>query len=287
MKKILHTSFPCIIKCGEKKEEFGINEKLIIDSDEPIMVYPIGKDKIAFAVDINPSPFYRIIKKDDEILIFLLGGLFAENIICREFSYNGNKTKIEVGTNSITFCGYNDKKVIHLSHRPTNVEFGSFLFISYVLFNDDRQVLIAYNPKKNRAKIFSADKIEIEKDGFTLYKSPFSYRDIIERYYVDNQGLKVLDKNFNALDYPSPTETISYKFMTSIKCGDYSGAFKQLSPHLQSKLDERALKEYFGDISYFYILDPLTCFAISNEKNVIYQFSVDDKITEISNEEYD
>ena len=44
-------------------------------------------------------------------------------------------------------------------------------------------------------------------------------------------------------------------------------------------------KAYFGDISYFYMISPFSAYAISNNKNMIFEFQVqDNKIIEISSE---
>ena len=286
MEKILYSSFDCLVKCGESQETLSVNEKIIIDNDLPIIIYPTTKDRLSFCVDIDtPSPFYRVKKYNNKIYIFLIGGLHAENVICKNLSYNGTKYKIEVATKTITFSSDNDKKIICLASTPKNLQFGNFLFIGYILFdNDSKQTLIAYNSKKNTAKIFSGDKIEIEKDGFTIYKSPDFYNNVIERYYVDSAGLKVLDKNFT-IEEKTPPEKICYKFMSAIKCGDYKNALSILSPTLSQKLNEKGLKQFFGDLSYFYMLDESTAFAISNNKNIIYEFFVDnDKICDISSD---
>ena len=286
MEKVIYTSFDCLVKCGKHEETLSVNEKIIIDSDQPIFIYPTGKDRISF--EVNPavsSPFYRVKTYNGQTHIFLIGGLYAENVVCKSFNWGGNKCNIEVGTKTITFEGNSDKKIIHLLNSPKNLQFGNFLHINYLLFDDDKhKTLIAYNPKKNTARIFSGDKIEIEKDGFSVYKSPDFYNNIVERYYVDKSGLKVLDKNFSlAENLAFPSENLCYKFMSTIKCGDYKNALSLLSPSLAQNLNEKKLKSYFGQISYFYMLDPSTCFALSDNKNVIYQFFVDaGKIIEIN-----
>ena len=71
--------------------------------------------------------------------------------------------------------------------------------------------------------------------------------------------------------------------MESIKNNDYKNALSYLSENLQSKINETTLKNYFGDISYFYTIDKNSCFAISDNKNILYDFSIlNNKINEIT-----
>ncbi len=287
MKKIIYTSFPCLIESDEKQEHLSQNEHLIIE-DEPvsIKVFPENKDISPFEIDIeNPSPLYRIIKKEDKLLIFLIDGIFAENVICHNFNYDGIKSSIEISKRKVVFCGKKDKKIINMPYQAKNVKVGAFLFINYVKYDEDNgQTLIAYNPKKNTAKVFTGEQIELDKDGFTVHKTCFNYKKIEENYYVDKDGLKVRKKDFVTIESSaSPIETIPYKFMTAIKLGDFNNSIKMLSTSLSQKLDENVLKKYFGEVSYFYMLDPNTCFAISNNRNVIYEFSLlNDKISDIN-----
>lgn len=283
----IYTSFPCTIVSGKEKEELDINEHLNIENDEtPIFIYPKNGNISPFKIDTeNQSPNYRVIKKDDKILVFLLDGILVENKTCHNFNYNGVKSSIEVGSQSILFSGVKNKKLIHLSSKIDDIKIGSFNFIDYISFSsDDKNVIIAYNPKKNSIKTFTADKIEIEKDGFSLYKKSFNYEEIKEEYFVDKDGLKVKNKSFKMIETQSfPSEMIVCKFMNAVKCEDWDGGLSFLDKALSRKLNSSSLKQYMGDISYFYMLDTCLCFAISNGKNKIYEFMVkDNKISDIN-----
>ncbi len=287
MKMIIYTSFPCTVLAGKEKENLDINEHLILESDDsPILIYPNNKKNSFFEIDLNnQSPLYRVIKKEDKILIFLLDGILIENKICHNFNYDGIKSSIEVGNQSAIFSNEKNKKVLKFSSKIENIKIGSFKLINYLsFFNETQEVLIAYNPKKNTLRTFSADKIKIVKDGFSLSKKCFNYDSIEENYFVDEEGLKIKSKSFKMTENQVfPDEITTSKFMSAIKCEDWEGGLSFLDKNLSRKLNAFALKKYMGEISYFYMLDPYSCFAISNGKNKLYEFVVNDnKITDIN-----
>ncbi len=285
MKIVIYSSYPCYVKIENKTLEITQNEHIECDLNESdIIVKPLKNYGEPFIIDIeNPSPRYRIIKRDDKILIFILDGFLVENILCQSFEHGSIKSSIEAGSKQIIFSGNSHKKVIHFSSPIEEIKIGAFLFINYATFKSENESkLIAYNPKKNTAKTFSAESIELNNDGFTLIKRDFAYNKIKLDYYVDSEGLKLKNKDFDASILSSPNETIPYKFMNSIKLQDYQSALSYFSNSLSQKLNENALKEYFGEITYFYMLDPLSCFAISNGNNLIFDFTLSsDKISDI------
>jgi hypothetical protein len=287
MKTIIYTSFPCLIRYEDSEVSLDENEHLTIDEPaKKIEVYPSSKGQISFVIDFNKidSPFYRIITKNDKILVFLLNGLYAENVNCYNFS---EKSKIEVFSDKIIFKSDNNKKIVHLNENILDIKCGQFFHISYCAFSrqNDKKSLIAYNNRTGQAKIFDGNNIEITNNGFILTSSPQGYQNITQEYYVDKDGLKLKTSNFVSCQSFVPNEIIAYNFMTAIKCEDYEGAKKFLSEALLSSLNSTALKNYFGKITYFYMISPLSCFALSDGNNKIYTFSQSqNKITEIYDE---
>lgn len=288
MKTIIYTSFPCLVSCDDKEEQLNENEHLILDNTpQKLWIYPTGRGRYAFEVNIKNTnnPFYRIVERENKLLIFLLSGLYAENVNCFKYNYNGKNSEIEVSSNKIIFKGLNNKKILHLKGNIENIKCGNFMFINYCSFSypDGQKELIAYNTKNGNAKIFEGEDVVIDNDGFSVTSSLYGYEKITESYYVDKEGLKVKSKNFISSQAISPSQTLPYKFMNAIKCGDYDGANNMLSTDLSSSLSEETLKDYFGRISYFYMLSPDSCFAISDDKNVVYEFTIkNNKISEIS-----
>lgn len=284
MKTIIYTSFPCLVKYGENKEHLSINEHLILeDVSMPIYVYPNGRDKFSFEIGKASSPYYRMIEKDGKRLIFLLDGFAAENTTIHTIKYDGDNTKIEVGQKQIIFYGLNHKKSISLPRSISNICVGHFYHINYVKFEDiDKKNIICYNTRNNLAKMFSASDIILDDNGFSLVDENENYSNSTHKYIVDRDGLKIKEESFARKNDIPPIELIPYKFMCAIKCGDYIGASDMLSHELKTQLDSRALKGFFGDVSYFYMIDHCSCFALSDNKNIIYTFLMEnDKIKDI------
>lgn len=290
MKTIIYTSFPCVVKFKDNQESLTQNENLVIEDDfDKICIYPTQKGRIAFEVNAKEQEgsYYRIIERGGRRLVFLLDGLYAENAETCEFEYNGLKSKIEIYPQKVIFSGRDSKKIIHLSQKFRTSKYGNMKYIDYCLLEnyDGENTLLTYNTKKNTAKVFNARDIKEEDNGFILVNSAFGYTSITQHLYVDEEGLKVRKKDFVSSTLSSPDETIPYQFLNSIKYGDYRKCLNMLAPELNDRLNTESLKAYFGNLSYFYMLNPTTAYAISNDKNVVYEFLVkNQKICEISSE---
>ena len=121
------------------------------------------------------------------------------------------------------------------------------------------------------SKIFYGKKIQLEKDGF-LVEGNYSK----QSFLIDKDGLKIKEsKSFGGASHSS--QMVATSFLQAIKDYDYSTAFAMLSPSLSSSQSEQSLKDFFGEISYIYPLDPYTIFTISNGKNSIFTFEIENE----------
>lgn len=291
MKKIIiYSPYDCLVKTRNEENTLETNCNLEIDRDieQPISIYPIGKNsKYSFNIDITDktSKFYSLIEKDDKILIFLLDGLFVENVNIYHFFYKNKPSSIEISSQNIIFSTENNKKVISLPFFAQGYSCGQFSHILYVKFSDKQNdKLIAYNTLSNKAKMFSGEKIEIDKNGFIVNNEKTKTCQCVKcEYYIDNEGLKLKSKIVSKEERIFPQELITYQFLEAIKNNDFKNALSYLSNDLKNNVDEDSLKGYFGDISYFYPIDKNTSFAISDNQNILYEFSIiNNKINEIS-----
>ncbi len=283
MPLIIYSPYKCIVKNGQNSCELDQNAHLIIDNAQIVSIYPVGKSKrYAFNVDINEknSKFYRIIEKDDKYLIFLLDGILSENVELYSFNYQNISSLVEISNSCLTFSTDKFKNIISLPTPIKDYKCGQYLHIIYFLYSkNDTQTMIAYNVKNNKAKVFKGDEIQLLDNGFkiTSYDKGI-YREINEDFIIDKDGVKNSSKTFtlaqNALQL---NKLLVFNFISAIKNEDYSSAHQLLSMSLQEKINQEALKKYFGQISYFYLIDDKTVFAISNGENIIYNFSIDDK----------
>lgn len=286
---IIYTPYPCLVKMGNSSLELDSNEHAVINDEAPIIsVYPVGKnDRYSFNIDLNntmDSKFYTCLEKDNKKLIFLLDGFLSENVKVFTFHHNNIESQIEVSKSFITFHSKDFKKQIALPYKIEKINCGHFQHIDYVSFSaNNHQTLIAYNVKNNKAKIFNADEIDISANGFVLHSKYGNYKNVEEIYYVDSQGLKAKEKIFVLLNDNIIEELVPYQFMTAIKNGDIKQANDLLSDELKNNTPIEDVLEYFGKITYFYAISPTTIFAISNGKNVLYDFEMKEKrISDIS-----
>jgi len=285
MKTIIYTPYDCLITYKEKSVHLAVNEHLIFENvDDVLEVYPTGKTKkYSFSINLSSqesSCFYSIVKKEGKTLIFLIDGLILENVDIHSFSYKGKSSSVEISKDKITFVSPLHKKIITLSSTAKILDCGNFKFINYVHFqnNKNKEFLIAYNTLTNKTKLLQGDKFEITQNGFSISNTTNSfYKNIEEKFLVDEDGLKAKEKVFS-LKENYDKEINIFRFMNDISIKNYQEAFSFLSPRLQSELSVQHLKNYFGDISYFYCIDPKTCFAISNGKNIIYDFEIENNL---------
>ena len=91
MKIIIYSPYDCLIRVGENESFLDQNEHLIIEeSEREISVFPTNKNShYSFLIDVNnfSSPFYAIVKQNDNLLVFLMDGLIAENVDIFSFSH--------------------------------------------------------------------------------------------------------------------------------------------------------------------------------------------------------
>ena len=269
MKTLVYTSFDCLLKLKNKDIVLDKNEYANLEDISSFFVYPTGKQGlIPFEVNLEKeTAFYRIVKKDDRTLIFLINGIFAENIEKHSFSYNGKTCDVEISPSKICFSTKKRKKILSIPCDSKNFSCDIIFHIVYIKFStDDEECIILFNIHSSSSKIFYGKKIQLEKDGF-LIENNYSK----QSFLIDKDGLKIKEsKSFGGASHSS--QMVATSFLQAIKDYDYSTAFAMLSPSLSSSQSEQNLKDFFGEISYIYSLDPYTIFAISNGKNSIFTF---------------
>ena len=84
MKTVIYTPYDCLIKVGDNSQTIDQNESLVLEEyEKKIDIYPINKNsRYSFTVDFDnsPSPFYRVIEREGQRLVFLIDGLISQNI---------------------------------------------------------------------------------------------------------------------------------------------------------------------------------------------------------------
>lgn len=286
---IIYTPYDCMVKYGDEQAELSQNEHLYIDYVRgDIAVYPVGKtDRYAFQINIsnNRSTFYRIVEKEDKTLVFLLDGLLCENCDVHKFQYRGKDFSVDTCKNAVFFSSDASKCQVCLGNTPQNFTCGHFLHIAYAQFSQNEQdVILLYNINNGKMRKCVGDKITLDENGFTV-KQNFhgGFEAVQQKFIVDNDGLKCLHQSVEAAETPMNEDLTAFQFMSAIKDRNFSLAHSMLCSSLQDKISIKTLSSYFGEISYLYMLDDCTCFALSDGQNVVYDFIVQNgKINDIS-----
>lgn len=278
MTTIIYSAYDCLVKGEGWQENLDQNQHLSFDDlPQKIWVYPLSRGKIAFEIDLSKhdSAFYRIVKKEDKTLIFLIDGISAQNVKVFDINADGQKCKIEIESERVVFSSADNKKIISLGSQISGGTCGAFYHIAYAkVACKGGEYLLAYNTKTAVAKAFCGERITLTDEGFIVSITPQNYEDATQEYIVTKAGLKLKKQNFSSLGLP-PEHSLSFQFMSAIKLGDLQSAHAMLAPSLKENLLEEQLKIYFGEISYIYPLNQTSVFAISGGKNIIYTFSID------------
>ena len=267
MKTILFAPFDCLVKTHNQDFLLQKNEKLSFDNfPNKLFVYPIGKTGIIpFEIsNQGNSAFYKILYKEDNQYIFLLGGIYSENVEIYSFP----SATVEVSTRKLTFSNKSAKKILFLPYGCQQFDCGNLYHLIYVKFaTPNEKAVCFYNSKNNKAKIFYADAIEKEGEEFILTSS-IGKRVLL----VSKEGLKEKEKVFTSALNINPFQ-VPLSFMECLKEKDFSSALNLLAPSLKESQNAQSLKEFFGDISYIFSIDNKSIFAISNGQAKIYTFS--------------
>ena len=284
---VIYSPYECLIKTSAQELVLDQNESVSLDNYDELFVYPTGKTKrLSFKIDLNDNDnqFYSVIERNDKTLVFLLDGLISQNTDIFHFKYDNLESQLAVSSSALTFSTKDHKKQILLNSKPSKINSGNFKHIDYIVLEfENSQILICYNTKNNSARQFEGDKITITDDGFKITSSNGIYDSIVEELFVDNSGLKSKSKAFTLAQQLIPAKLVPYKFICAVKSGDNETIQSLLSDNLLQKLSIAQVKQYFGKISYFYMIDYKTCFAISNNENIIYEFYLkDNKIEDIT-----
>ena len=278
MTTIIYSGYDCLIKGEGWQENLDQNQHITFESQpQKLWVYPLSRGRIAFEIDLEntQNAFYRVVKKEDKTLVFLIDGVSAQNVKVFEVTAGENKCKIEVERERVVFSSSTNKKIISLGGQISGGSCGAFYHIAYAkVACKSGEYLLAYNTKTGMAKAFCGERIALTDEGFIVYITPQNYEEGVQEYIVTKAGLKLKKQNFTSPRTP-PEHSLPFQFMSAVKLGDWQSAISMLSPALKENLGEGAMKKYFGEVSYIYPLDKVSIFAISNGENVVYTFSID------------
>lgn len=281
MKTIIYSPYECLIKTHNEEHLIEKNKSLLLnETPNNIFVYPTGETKVLpFVITDKSSPYYSIINKNGQLLIFLINGFYCQTIEKHHFSYNGISSEIEVSTKKITFSNKTTKKEIALPSPALNIICKNAFHINYVIFDcNDKTQLILFNSMNGKVRLYEGDTIEQDKNIITVNSD--GKKVVLS---IDKEGLKEKEKSGHKI-LSNPLFP-ALNFMNYLKDGDFASARKLLSPALQESQSQQSLYEYFGDVSYIFPIDYRTIFSLTNKGGKIFFFEIENgKIADINDE---
>lgn len=270
----IYTPFDCLVVGKNSSEFLSQNENIVVDENEKLFVYPIGKPQnFSFVLTpSSPSPFYRSITSNGERLIFLLGGE-TEGVLLNSYSlfslsFMGKTCHVKVGKDRVVFSYDNIEKEVFLPFEIQNFKHQKEEHIVYVLLNGTFDCLVAFNLKTKDVKSFCGEKITLSANKFTLENGNQT-----SEYLFDSDGLSILSTKLNPL-----SNFLAPNFFAHLKQHDFPSAYSLLSKPLQETLSLADFKRFFGSISYFFPISPTKVFAISNNIPKLYTLTIHDNL---------
>ena len=286
MKKIiLKSEYPCLIKTDEISYELDENDKLEIEDEDRIFVYPAvySRHNIPFYINLNNlqnTSRYSVYDMEDFTLLLLntdndLVVTNTENLF-----FNGEKCEIAVTKNEIKFAFKNYCVSYNCLHDTSNYKIFKTGNFACLEFQHD---LYVFNTLNSHLSHFEGEDIEFEKNTLSLNSKLDDCENRIKK-----ATFKFLDDKINVesllFDYNSGNfaeELSPYRFLEAIKVKDYRFAKNLLDERL--KINEENLSRFLGNVVGFLPLSTDDFIVISESgKNFVRFETKNGQIVDIS-----
>lgn len=283
MKKLLKTTYPCLIKTDIDTCELEENDTLEIEEERFLFVYP-QNGNIPFYVDTKSeveNRFVSIIKHEDKTIFLLEKSANLKIEKKDQLNFSGSPCDIVISDKGISFETPLQKISYSFGHKSFNPQVFKYKNFACVQFEND---FYAFDTKRNKLFHICGEDLQFENGKLSAIKK-----------YHDSQGREKkityrLDENVNLENETlqsdvdnARTELLPYKIMESVVAKDFAFISKNLSDSLRSKLDESQLKSFFGNPSGFLPLTTEEFIIFSSKCKNYVKFSLsENKIADIS-----
>lgn len=283
MKYILKTTYPCLIKTENESVELEENDTLEIEDENHIYIYPQNSYQPPFCINLlvrEDCFLYSFCKYNEKTFIILerKNLVFVENKETLNFS--GKICKILINKNEITF--ENDSKIVKCINASKIKEYKVFKVNNFACVQLEKD-FYAFSMKNNKLNHFSGDEIKFDNNTLHISKKT-SLLDgeqksmtvkLEENPIVETQSVKTI--------IDSPKELLSFQFLNCIKNKNFVSALQFLNDDLKSKIDEKKLQSFFGNVQDLLPLENNEFITISNTAKKYVTIDVfQDKISDIS-----
>ncbi len=283
MKKILKTTYPCLIKTDSDACELEENDTLEIEDEQFLFVYP-QNGNIPFYIDVNSeteNKFVSIIKHDSKT-IFLLERTAGIRLKRKEqLNFAGKICDITIGDKSISFESASQKVEYSCLHDCKDYQIFKYKSYACVQFEKD---FYAFNIQKSKLFHFSGEILTFESGKLSATKK---FHDSMRRektltYFFD-ENISLEDEAFVSESQSEDAELLPYKVMESAKAKDYAFVISNLSENLKTQINADQIKEFFGTIKCILPLSTDEFISITSTGKNYIKFSVlGNKIEDIS-----
>ncbi len=269
MKIILKTTYPCLVKCNNETFELDENDKIEIENEEFVFIYPAVYSKRAIPFYINLKSLkktarYSVFEMDEFTLILLEASeITVEN---REtLVINGEKCEVFVANNELRFECKNH--AVSCTVKEPLSDYKVFKIGSYALLETAKD-LFAFNTQNITLSHFGADEKKFERDTLHLLKRLNDCENRVKsaKYRFKDDQIKVESLAFEYENLCKIEELAPYRFLEAIKAKDFRFAQNLLAEKMNA--NEDALANFFGNVVKFLPLSTTEFIVIGeNEKN--------------------
>ena len=283
MKKILKTSYPCLIKTDTDSCELEENDVLEIENEQFLFIYP-QNGSIPFYIDTfseKENRFFSIIKQNDKTIFLLEKSSILSVERKQQLNFSGKMCDIAVGAHSIIFESSSHKIERHFAHDAHEYEVFKYKNFACVQFEND---FYAFNIHKHKLFHFSGENLTFDNGKLSATKKIHdSMRRERSLTYIFNDDVTLEDESFISEELCNSPDLLPYKVLESAKAKDYAYIMSFLSENLKNQIDENHLNQFFGNIDSFLPLNLDEFITItSNGKNYVKFNVLNNKIHDIS-----
>lgn len=290
MKYLIKTPYPCLVKTKSEQVELDTNDTLVCVDEQLLYVYPLSNEQIPFCVNLAErydSDKVSFLRHKDQNIVYLEKAEKFDVFQKEDLNFAGNKhCFVSISKNKVCF-ETNKQKIDCRCHKsrlsPKVFKVKNF---ACVQLEED---FFAYNMQNEKLVHLCADSISFDKDTLIATKkyADSNLREKVSKYKIDENITLVDEQIISTQNQATRQEDlISYKFLESVKAGDYDKSEQYLSPSLTGKIGKEQIKSFFGFLSEFLPLSANEFLAISGGEKKYVTFDIQNfKICDISIDE--
>lgn len=271
---ILKTTYPCLIKTATDMCELDQNDRLEIDGEEFLFVYPQNAGLIPFYINLNSpveNEHLSVFKRQNDTIL-LLESPFALSVCeAHELSFGSKKCEVTYDGNTLGFKCAGKSLGYQVKHPQS--QFKAFKIKNFACAQFDEDLYI-FNVQTYKLSHLSGN-ITIEGDQIVVERQ---FEDSCKRQKNSKYNLKedivLEEENFLHTETQISPELAPYKLMESMKAKDVDFALSLLSEKLKKEVSSDQITQFFGNFSAFLPLSTTEFITISGKQKNYVKFNI-------------